>query len=51
MHIWVGKEKNDTLIWMEFRLYVLTHLKYKIRRFDNKIFRKKMASFRNETHA
>ena len=49
MHIWVDKEKNDSLIWMEFRK-VLTHLIYKICKFDKKVFRQKKASFRNEKH-
>ena len=34
---------------MEFR-YVLTHLKYKICKFEKKAFRQKKASFRNEKH-
>lgn len=38
MHIWADKEKNDSLIWMEFKM------KYK------KVFRQKKASFRNEKH-
>ena len=34
---------------MEFR-YVLTHSKYKICKFDKKVFRQKKALFRNEKH-
>ena len=40
MHVWVDKEKNDCLIWMEFR-YVLTHLKYKICKFETNFRQKK----------
>ena len=35
MHNWVDKEKNGTLIWMEFK-YELTHLIYKICKFYKK---------------